>query len=200
MNNNNETVNNTQMREIWLRLGVLVKLTKDEEKTILGTDKEAAVKTLSKAITDGRVSINGNTYIPETCVDDFNKKYNTNHTVGDVDMDIDDLQLTSASKISNNDSDNADIYILCCCNNQYPIPNLPNRLPDEYEYGNYAFEGISISAFKTEKDVRNALILIAENEYPKKRFYSIEEITGFLRTLGQNGDDVFVFSITKISN
>lgn len=102
MNENDNTANN-EYREIWLRLGISLKITEDEEKAILGTDKEASLRTLSDIVANRRMSVNGNTYIPETCVYDFNKRYGTNYAVNDVDMNIDELQLPSAPKISDDD-------------------------------------------------------------------------------------------------
>ena len=101
MNENDKTVN-AEYREIWLRLGVSIKVTADEEKAILEPTK-ARIKALSNAIMNHRMSINGNTYIPETCVDDFNRKYNTNYAVNDINMNIDELQLPPASKINDDD-------------------------------------------------------------------------------------------------
>lgn len=102
----------------------------------------------------------------------------------------------SAATVHN---DNA-VYILHCCENRYPIPDLPNCLSLECKHCDFAFEEISINAFKTEKDAIDALILIAENEYPGNHFTSVEDITSFLKTIAQNGDDVLCFELIKISN
>lgn len=92
------------MRELWLRLGVSVKITKDEELSLLCGNNNHAADALSKIVADGRAQINGNSCIPGICVEDFNKKYGTDYCADDISIQIDKLQPLSAKhKISDDD-------------------------------------------------------------------------------------------------
>lgn len=76
------------MKKIWIRLGVSAEMFDDEEKKIFGDDKEAAAEAVRKIVCDGRFLLDGDSYIPETAVEDFNHLYGTKHTEAEIDFDF----------------------------------------------------------------------------------------------------------------
>lgn len=100
----NEKTTNTQTRDIWLRLGVSVKVTNAEERSLLCSSNKHAADTLSKIIADGRAQINGNSCIPGVCIEEFNKKYDTDYCADDTSIQIDKPQpLSTNCKINDDD-------------------------------------------------------------------------------------------------
>lgn len=74
-------------RSIWMRLGVTLKGTKEEIETLF-SDGEESFDVLMKILKERRFIFDGDSYIPETCVEDYNKEYGTNHEVGDYEFNI----------------------------------------------------------------------------------------------------------------
>lgn len=75
-------------RSLWLRLGVTVSITADEEADIFGEDAEKAAKTLQKLIAAGRFKPTGDCYIPDPIVEQFNKDYGTDYAVQDINFEM----------------------------------------------------------------------------------------------------------------
>ena len=73
-------------RTIWLRLGVQVNGTKEEIESLFSNDVNECNNALMNLINKRQYLFNGNSYIPETCVEEYNKEYGTNHEVGDYDF------------------------------------------------------------------------------------------------------------------
>ena len=69
---------------VWMRLGVMVAGKREEIEKILEGDTE----TLRKLLVAGRYEIGGETYIPETSIEEYNGKYQTNFDARDVDFHI----------------------------------------------------------------------------------------------------------------
>lgn len=102
-------------------------------------------------------------------------------------------------KIDSADTDCNAMYMLNC--NAAKIPtDLPHGVAMTYLYANHEFDETYTGIFRTEKEAINALILIAEHTYPGEHFSSADDITAFLRKIGQNGNDVMLFNIIKILN
>lgn len=71
--------------KVWLRAGVSLYLTPEEEaKLLLGGDGA----TLIKALTEGRFQFDGDSYIPEPTVADINRARGTDYPNDDVDFDL----------------------------------------------------------------------------------------------------------------
>lgn len=70
------------MRKLWARLGAYVFINEDEEKIIFGNDLDAACDAFEKVVKEGRYEIDGECYVPEPCVGDFNQDYGTNYEAG----------------------------------------------------------------------------------------------------------------------
>lgn len=66
------------MRDIWMRLGISVSITEDEEQEIFNGD---AGKVLSAAIAAGRFETAGDSYIPGPAIEEFDGEYGTSHGV-----------------------------------------------------------------------------------------------------------------------
>ncbi len=76
-------------RRLWLRLGVSLYITEAEETVIFGDNSEGkADEALRKIIAEGRFKPDGDTYIPEVTVEEYNQKYGTSYEVGDTDFDL----------------------------------------------------------------------------------------------------------------
>lgn len=76
------------MRKVWMRLGVQVEITEAEEKTIFEGDSDCAVaEIVREAVAECRFVLDGDSYIPGVCVEDFNRKYGTNYETDDINFD-----------------------------------------------------------------------------------------------------------------
>lgn len=76
------------MRKIWMRLGLSIEMFEGEEEKIFGEDKEAAAEAIRKIVCDGRFLLDGDSYIPETAVEDFNDLYGTKYTEAEIDFEF----------------------------------------------------------------------------------------------------------------
>lgn len=65
-------------RKIWMRLGVTLNGTKDELETLLSNGEEG-YNTLVKILREKRFVIDGESYIPEKCIEEYNNEYGTDH-------------------------------------------------------------------------------------------------------------------------
>lgn len=75
------------MKKIWMRLGVSIDMSESEEEKIFGEDREVAAEAVRKIVADGRFLLDGDSYIPETSVEDFNKRYGTGHGEAEISFD-----------------------------------------------------------------------------------------------------------------
>lgn len=75
-------------RSLWLRLGVTVSITANEEADIFGEDAEKAAKMLQKLIAAGRFTPSGDCYVPDPIVEQFNKDYGTDYIVQDINFEM----------------------------------------------------------------------------------------------------------------
>lgn len=74
------------MKRIWIRLGATLSLTDEELDTIFNQDDLKSV--LVKAIDEGRYEFDGDTYVPEVSVSDFNRENGTDYEARDYDCVI----------------------------------------------------------------------------------------------------------------
>jgi DNA replication protein DnaC len=74
-------------RYIWMRLGITIRGSEEEMESLFNEDKKS-YETLSKILQERRFEINGDSYIPETKVEEYNKEYNTQHEVGDYGFNL----------------------------------------------------------------------------------------------------------------
>lgn len=70
---------------IWLRVGMTLRVTEEEAEALLGRrDRDTLVRILK----EHRATPDGDSYIPDPCVADYNQKYGTDYKVGDVDFEL----------------------------------------------------------------------------------------------------------------
>lgn len=63
-------------RSVWARIGVTLTGSKEEIEALF-TDNFGEV--LEKLIKDGKFKLDGDSYIPETCIAEYDERYGTNH-------------------------------------------------------------------------------------------------------------------------
>lgn len=73
-------------RSIWLRLGVTIHGTTDELEALF--DEERGDDALRSLIRKGQFTINGNSYIPSSCVENYNIDYDEVHEINDYDFNL----------------------------------------------------------------------------------------------------------------
>ena len=74
-------------RSLWMRIGCTVRGTKEQMDTMLrGEDYRLAEYTLEDMLNNGQINIDGSCYVPEKCVEDYNKEYGDDVEVGDIDF------------------------------------------------------------------------------------------------------------------
>lgn len=69
------------MKTIWLRLGVNMEITEEEEKKIFQDQNLKEV--LLDALSSGRITLDGDTYIPDSQVELFNSDHSTEYEIND---------------------------------------------------------------------------------------------------------------------
>jgi hypothetical protein len=77
------------MKKLWARLGVTMSLTDDEVNALIGDDQASMrdrEKILIQVIGDGRFSLDGETYVPQEAVEDFNEEYNAFYEENDYEL------------------------------------------------------------------------------------------------------------------
>lgn len=79
------------MNKIWMRAGVTLKATVEEIETLLSDRYDAAQDTLCKILSEGRFSFDGNSYIPETAVQDYNEKYGAGFEAEESEFELPDI-------------------------------------------------------------------------------------------------------------
>ena len=65
------------MKELWMRLGVIIKITEAEKQAIFGDDEEKMRDALRLIIAEGRFCPDAETYVPSEAVQEFNRTYGT---------------------------------------------------------------------------------------------------------------------------
>lgn len=74
-------------RSLWMRIGCTVRGTKEQMDTMIkGDDWRLAERTLKEMFDNGQVEIDGNTYIPERCVESYDKEYGEDIEPFDIDV------------------------------------------------------------------------------------------------------------------
>lgn len=76
------------MKDLWLRAGVTLQITEEEEEILFSDDFTKGAETFKKIISEGRFRVDGESYVPEDAVQDFNEKYNTAYEVQEYGWDV----------------------------------------------------------------------------------------------------------------
>lgn len=77
-----ERVAKGELRHVWARVGMTLDITPEEEKAIFEGDYLAGKEVVKRVIMDGRASLDGETYVPEECIEDYDQEYGTNYRGG----------------------------------------------------------------------------------------------------------------------
>jgi hypothetical protein len=75
-------------RKLWARLGVSIYITAEEEATIFGGNEETTARTIRKIIAEGRFVPDGDSYVPEQTVEQFNNDYGTSYPTQDINFNV----------------------------------------------------------------------------------------------------------------
>lgn len=65
--------------KLWMRVGVTVYLNEKEAETLLNGDNAEAKDLLKRMIYDNRFRLDGESYIPESSVEEFNEMYDKHY-------------------------------------------------------------------------------------------------------------------------
>lgn len=80
------------MKNLWLRVGMTLKLTDEEAKSLFESTDDGYCDKLGDIVrlaqTEGRLYLDGETYVPECAIEDFNLTYRTSYEVYPISTDI----------------------------------------------------------------------------------------------------------------
>lgn len=76
------------MNKIWIRLGIDLEITSEEAAILMNGAAYEGKSIIEKAIKDHRFSMNGESYIPEVSVEEYNERYKTNFEVGCYEFEL----------------------------------------------------------------------------------------------------------------
>lgn len=76
------------MRNLWMRAGVSLQITEKEETILFSADYDKGAETFKKIVSEGRFKLDGETYVPEDAVRDFNETNGTNYEVLEYGWDV----------------------------------------------------------------------------------------------------------------
>ena len=65
--------------KLWMRIGATVYLNENEAETLLNGDNNEAKDLLKRMIYDNRFRLDGETYIPESSIEEFNEMYDKHY-------------------------------------------------------------------------------------------------------------------------
>ncbi len=74
-------------RKLWMRLGVLFYISEKEERVILGDDNVQASDVLRRIVREGRFAPDGDSYIPEATVEQYNEENCCAYEVREIGFD-----------------------------------------------------------------------------------------------------------------
>lgn len=72
------------MKELWMRVGVTFKITDEEACLIFNGCSTDLSNIIEKAMEEGRYTVEGETYVPECSIYNFNQNYGTTHEQVDI--------------------------------------------------------------------------------------------------------------------
>ena len=89
---------NQECRPLWVRLGISIQATPMEIENLMCGNSQ------TKATTEGRVQIDGDSYIPSNVIAEYNLEYGTNYSREEMDLEtgtLDGKSLRVAGKLLN---------------------------------------------------------------------------------------------------
>ena len=76
------------MKDLWMRVGMTLEITEEEEKIIFSGNSTEGREVIKKVFAEGRFKLDGETYSPGSAVEDFNEQYGTHYEEEDIGWDI----------------------------------------------------------------------------------------------------------------
>ncbi len=76
-----------ELRTIWARLGISIHATQTEMDTLLNENAENKAAVLARIFSEGRVEINGDSYIPGNVIMEYNLQYGTHYSHMEADLE-----------------------------------------------------------------------------------------------------------------
>lgn len=77
------------MKKIWIRAGMTLSISDEEAQVIFAGSESAAGDVAKKVIAEGRFAFDGESYIPQVCVAEYNRGNGTSFEERDVEMQLD---------------------------------------------------------------------------------------------------------------
>lgn len=74
-------------KKIWMRAGVMLSMT-DEEYDIIMSGSEETDNTVRQILDRGDFEFNGDSYIPDSEMEECNKRYNTDYDTGCITIEL----------------------------------------------------------------------------------------------------------------
>lgn len=71
-------------RQIWVHVGMLVVGDANQIEAVINGDANM----LRNLIEDEHFFVDGNSYIPESCIEEYNNDYGTDHEIKDIEFDL----------------------------------------------------------------------------------------------------------------
>ncbi|MBN3025017.1 hypothetical protein JXX19_01110 [Ruthenibacterium lactatiformans] len=75
--------------KVWARIGVYLSVTPVEMETLIRGNCDENREIMARLFLDGRVALEGDSYIPAVSIDDYNKAYGTAYESDDYDLNTD---------------------------------------------------------------------------------------------------------------
>ena len=95
---------NQECRPLWVRLGISIQATPMEIENLMCGNSQTKATTISKIFSEGRVQIDGDSYIPSNVIAEYNLEYGTNYCREEMDLEtgtLDGKSLRVAGKLLN---------------------------------------------------------------------------------------------------
>lgn len=73
---------------LWIRLGATLRITVEEEAAIFCSDPAQACAALKRSLSEGRYDFDGESYIPEASIEDFNREYHTSYCTEEIGVNL----------------------------------------------------------------------------------------------------------------
>lgn len=77
------------MKKIWIRAGMTLSISDEEARAVLTGDESSAGDVVKKIIAEGRFAFDGESYIPQVCVAEYNRDNGTSFEERDVEIQLD---------------------------------------------------------------------------------------------------------------
>ena len=77
-----------ETKKLWIRLGVTLQITAEEKTAIFFCSDRQMADAIKKSIAAGRYRLDGDTYVPEPVVEEFNTQNGTSYEIGEYECTL----------------------------------------------------------------------------------------------------------------